>query len=191
MPAEMDEMNRRILQMQIEEVSLKKENDSLSAGRLEALQKELAAYPNVTWDREPDGFAAMGKAEIMISDLSGIINDFAFIFLRPVITLDFEVNYDGFEGFDIPHPQFEFDLLEKLGKRLKIDEVERLPEIIRTLLENREETASRLKSLRDHYVVNFGHAAGPIVDEICHIAEVVARDESNAAHAVSALHSAA
>ena len=42
MPAEMDEMNRRILQMQIEEVSLKKENDSLSAGRLEALQKELA-----------------------------------------------------------------------------------------------------------------------------------------------------
>ena len=133
----------------------------------------------------------MGKAEIMVSDMSGIVSDFAFIFLRPVVTLDFEVNYDGFDGFDIPHPQFEFELFEQLGKRLKIDEVERLPEIIHDLLADREATASRLKSLREHYVVNFGHAAGPIVDEIRHMVEVVARDENHAAHPVSAVHSAA
>lgn len=42
MPAEMDEMNRKIMQLQIEEVALKKEDDKLSMERLENLQKELA-----------------------------------------------------------------------------------------------------------------------------------------------------
>ena len=35
-------MNRKIMQMQIEETALKKEDDSLSKERLENLQKELA-----------------------------------------------------------------------------------------------------------------------------------------------------
>ena len=42
MPAELDELNRRIMQMQIEEAALKKEDDSLSVERLANLQKELA-----------------------------------------------------------------------------------------------------------------------------------------------------
>ncbi|MBO4458510.1 MAG: ATP-dependent chaperone ClpB [Butyrivibrio sp.] len=42
MPAELDELNRKIMQMQIEEAALKKEDDSLSAERLANLQKELA-----------------------------------------------------------------------------------------------------------------------------------------------------
>ena len=42
MPAELDELNRKIMQMQIEEAALKKEDDSLSAERLSNLQKELA-----------------------------------------------------------------------------------------------------------------------------------------------------
>ena len=42
MPAEMDEMRRKIMQLEIEEAALKKETDRLSMERLEALQKELA-----------------------------------------------------------------------------------------------------------------------------------------------------
>lgn len=41
-PAEMDELDHRIRQLEIEEVALKKEDDSLSAERLKSLQKELA-----------------------------------------------------------------------------------------------------------------------------------------------------
>ena len=39
MPAEMDELNRKIMQMEIEEAALKKEDDRLSKERLEELQK--------------------------------------------------------------------------------------------------------------------------------------------------------
>ena len=42
MPTELDELNRRKMQLEIEETALKKEDDKLSTERLEALQKELA-----------------------------------------------------------------------------------------------------------------------------------------------------
>ena len=42
MPAELDELSRRIMQMEIEEAALKKETDRLSQDRLAELQKELA-----------------------------------------------------------------------------------------------------------------------------------------------------
>lgn len=42
MPTELDEMNRRIMQLEIEETALKKEDDHLSAERLDNLQRELS-----------------------------------------------------------------------------------------------------------------------------------------------------
>ena len=42
MPTEVDELRRRVMQMEIEEAALKKEDDRLSMERLENLQKELA-----------------------------------------------------------------------------------------------------------------------------------------------------
>ena len=54
MPAELDELSRKIMQLEIEEAALKKETDRLSKERLEDLQKELAELH--------DKFAA-GKAQ--------------------------------------------------------------------------------------------------------------------------------
>lgn len=42
MPAELDEVSRKIMQLEIEEAALKREDDHLSKERLEAIQKEIA-----------------------------------------------------------------------------------------------------------------------------------------------------
>ena len=58
MPSELDELYRRMMQMEIEETALKKETDRLSKDRLAALQKELADLKNdyksmkTQWDNE-------------------------------------------------------------------------------------------------------------------------------------------
>ena len=58
MPTELDEQQRRIMQMEIEEAALKKEEDQLSRERLETLQKELAELKSdfntqkAQWDNE-------------------------------------------------------------------------------------------------------------------------------------------
>ncbi len=58
LPAELDEMNRHIMQLEIEETALKKEDDQLSRDRLAALQKELSELretfeaQKAQWDNE-------------------------------------------------------------------------------------------------------------------------------------------
>jgi len=58
MPTEMDDVRRKIMQMEIEEAALKKETDRLSMERLEDLRKELAelkdefAVQKAKWDAE-------------------------------------------------------------------------------------------------------------------------------------------
>ena len=58
MPAELDEMSRKIMQLEIEEAALKKETDRLSQDRLAELQKEVAemhgefAAKKAQWENE-------------------------------------------------------------------------------------------------------------------------------------------
>ncbi|MBO5889182.1 MAG: ATP-dependent chaperone ClpB [Clostridia bacterium] len=46
MPAEMDEVSRKIIQLEIEEAALKKETDKLSTERLQTIKKELSELKN-------------------------------------------------------------------------------------------------------------------------------------------------
>ncbi|MDA0842068.1 MAG: ATP-dependent chaperone ClpB [Planctomycetota bacterium] len=60
MPAELDEVTRRVMQLEIEEAALKKEKDKASQDRLESLRKELADLKNkadsmrAQWDSEKE-----------------------------------------------------------------------------------------------------------------------------------------
>lgn len=58
MPADLDEISRRIMQLEIEEAALRKEKDPASQDRLQALQKELADYKN-----KSDSMRAKWEAE--------------------------------------------------------------------------------------------------------------------------------
>ncbi len=61
MPAEMDDLRRKIMQHEIEEAALKKETDTLSAAHLEEIRAELAAWRDefnamkARWDNEKNG----------------------------------------------------------------------------------------------------------------------------------------
>ena len=67
MPAEFDELRRKIMQLEIEEAALKKENDRLSQDRLVHLQQELAelredfAGKKAQWDNEKVGVEKVQK----------------------------------------------------------------------------------------------------------------------------------
>ncbi len=61
MPAEMDDLRRKIMQHEIEEAALKKETDALSAAHLEDIRNELSAWRDefnamkARWDNEKTG----------------------------------------------------------------------------------------------------------------------------------------
>jgi ATP-dependent Clp protease ATP-binding subunit ClpB len=75
MPAELDEANHRITQLQIEQASLKKETDELSKQRLAAIEKELADLRDrfnskkAQWENEKN---AINKVQTMRAEVESI-----------------------------------------------------------------------------------------------------------------------
>ncbi len=79
MPTELDEISRRIMQMEIEEAALKKETDRLSAERLADLKKELAEAKDLflaqktKWDSEKSAVEKVSKLREEIEGLNSEI----------------------------------------------------------------------------------------------------------------------
>ncbi|HWT27155.1 MAG TPA: AAA family ATPase, partial [Mobilitalea sp.] len=79
MPTELDDMQRRIMQMEIEEAALKKENDRLSAERLNELQKELAELRDTfvsakaRWDNEKSSVEKVQRLRGSLEELNNEI----------------------------------------------------------------------------------------------------------------------
>lgn len=80
MPAELDALNRRVMQLQIEETALKKESDQLSRERLEHLQRELAEQNSAfqtkkaQWDNEK---ALIEKVQKLREELENVKKEIA------------------------------------------------------------------------------------------------------------------
>lgn len=75
LPAELDEIQRKIMQLEIEEAALKKEDDKLSKDRLENIQKELAEMKDdfnsrmATWNNEK---ASVEKVQKLREEIESI-----------------------------------------------------------------------------------------------------------------------
>lgn len=75
MPVELDELRRRVMQLEIEEAAMKKETDKLSTARLETLQKELAELKEefnskkAQWENEKTSVDKLNKLREEIEDI--------------------------------------------------------------------------------------------------------------------------
>lgn len=74
LPAELDEMNRRRMQLEIEATALRKETDNLSKERLAAIEKELAekkeafAEAKAKWENEKTSVSKLAEIRQQIED---------------------------------------------------------------------------------------------------------------------------
>ncbi len=80
MPADMDAMNRKITQLEVEEKALSKESDNLSVSRLEALKKELSELKETfrgmktKWEDEKNAIRSEKELKEKIDELKGEID---------------------------------------------------------------------------------------------------------------------
>jgi hypothetical protein len=125
---------------------------------MRALERELTSCPNMTIDRSHSGAPSMQAADIMISDLSGIIFDFAFVFSKPVLVVDCTVERAGFEAEYVDGEIWEITARKRIGRLIGKDDLGRLPSIVESALLSHPATA--IERFRNQSVYNFGHAGG-------------------------------
>jgi hypothetical protein len=121
------------------------------------LHAKILALGGVEVDTSRSPSGAMSRAHILLSDISGIAHEFAFIYERPVVVIDRDVAVGGLEG-------------ELLGGKSELKDlcaefiVPVLPALMPDIVTQLERVLAahspeRLRQVRSELVYNFGDAS--------------------------------
>ena len=129
---------------------------------VQKVKVRLEKYSNIEWDINPDGTESFKKADILISDMSGVKIDFAFIYRKPFITLPVSLhNLEDFEIADLGGSWTE-EALQEIGYQIKSNEIDKLDKIILKVLN--EKTSILIEDFRNKHVYNWGNASNVIAE---------------------------
>jgi hypothetical protein len=133
------------------------------------LYARILAIPGVEVDTSRTPFQAMARAHILLSDISGIAHEFAFIHERPVVVVDRHIEPGGLEGEVLGGAS---DLVARCRDFIvpipgaRIGEV--ADELDRVL---RAHSPEQLRRVRDELIYHFGNASKVAADQIVMIYE--------------------
>lgn len=129
-------------------------------------------YPRLSIDRAPLGTESMLKADLMISDLSGVFWDFMFLYSKPVMLLktDFE-SIEGFEGSELDYEMWEMRERKNAGRIFDEEDLPNIDKIVRGLLD--EPPLLQIEQLRDSSVFNLGKAGEVAANQILDVVKEI------------------
>lgn len=180
MPSELDEIMRRIMQLEIEREALKKESDKQSEERLEALNKELSELKasgdsmKAQWELEKENIKNIReikkqieetRSEIEKAELKYDLNKVAELKYGKLIQLEKQLNEE----------KLKLEKKQSMGQLLK-EEVteEEISEIIskwtgipvKRLVENEKEKLLRLDDILHRRVIGQDEAVAAVADAV-------------------------
>jgi len=101
------------------------------AEMLERLQTRYKELKNVEWDYDRENIYSLNKADIMISDFSGIIFDYMFLRDKPVLYVSQNIDLRPYDADDIDHELWQFKTVKETGIELKEEDFPRITEVIK------------------------------------------------------------
>ncbi len=132
----------------------------------EVLDALMKAYPDgerVSWNYDNDNFDILNRADIMITDFSGVIFDYALIFDKPVIYTP--ANYDDslYDAAWYDKPQWRFETYPSFGVPLSEEQFADMRSVIERVIASEDLAEGRAKARREAWA-RPGEAAKLTVD---------------------------
>ena len=134
----------------------------------EMLKKLEEKYSNFIWDYKNENINSLSKADIMISDFSGIIFYYAFLFNKPVLYHNTAFIKEMYDAGDIEREPWKFEAIKKLGIALLEQDIPRIKEIIQNAVSNTVLEAER-NNARDTAWQKRGQSGKAVVDALLEI----------------------
>jgi len=116
------------------------------AAMLERLHTRYKDSNNIEWDYERENIYSLNKADIMISDFSGIIFDYMFLRDKPVLYVNQNFDLRPYDADDLVHELWQFKTIKEAGIELKEDDFPNITEIIKKAGDNENLRADRKKA---------------------------------------------
>ena len=179
MPSELDEVTRRVMQLEIEEAALKKERDSASAARLDALRRELADLQSqnaaMSTQREHEK-SQIARVRDLREQIETVRREIETAERRADLNRAAELKYGRLPELQASLAQLEQDQIPTEGLRLLREEVteEEIAEIVSRwtgipvtrLVEGEREKLLRLDQILHERVVGQDEAVQLVADAV-------------------------
>lgn len=133
------------------------------ADMLKRLEERYKDYANVEWDYNRDNIYSMKKADIMISDFSGIVFDYTFLCNKPVMYVNTDMDLRPYDAYDLNKQLWQFSVLEKMGIKLEEKDFANIKEVIQNASDS-PELAKQRKIAKETAWMNIGKAGEKIAD---------------------------
>jgi len=133
----------------------------------EILSGILGAFgpnPLFSVDRNLTAIRAMSDSDFMVTDFSGVMFDYAYLFGKPIILAALETPVTGgYEAEDVDGPLWDVESARRLSRPLP-DDLGELPALVEEIMRDRERLMAGNLRFRDETVMNFGRAGEAVAD---------------------------
>ncbi|MCR5778260.1 MAG: CDP-glycerol glycerophosphotransferase family protein [Lachnospiraceae bacterium] len=102
---------------------------------MESLQKQYPESEKLHWNRDNDNFDVLNEADIMITDFSSVIFDYALVFDKPVLYADTSFDLSPYDAWWLEREGlYRFDAHKRIGQLFNENDFENIKELIDRLI---------------------------------------------------------
>lgn len=137
---------------------------------IEELTEKFPDGPMLSWNRDSDNFNVLNEADILISDFSSVMYEFALAFDKPLIYTDVDYDRSIYDAALVEEDPWILTNLYRLGRNVKIDDIDNIKEIIDDCIENAAYSEKRQGVIADAWM-HKGRGKETVVDYIVNAAK--------------------
>ena len=131
---------------------------------LEKIRAKYADCKNFVWNTDNDNFNILNRADLLISDFSDVVFDFALVFGKPIMYTPVD-DFDGslYDYVWANNLIWKFKVLPTIGCEISEDQIDDIKNRLDAVISS-EKYEQGIKEAREFAWKNPGHAAEAIVD---------------------------
>jgi len=130
---------------------------------LDKLAEKYKSAANLEWDYNPDNIYSLARADIMISDFSWIIFDYALLFGKPVLYTGENMDLRDTDAYWLKAKPICLRSFSMVARKLAAEDMPQMGEIVEETLSDKGLSAEREKAV-EKFWTNRGEAGARTVD---------------------------
>lgn len=126
---------------------------------IQTVEEKIKGNSLIELDRNRTAAASMARSHAMVTDISGVIFDYAFLFERPIFLVNAEYNLGGYDVIDIDGGKvWDLDKSREITRIIAPGEVQNLASIVKSEIDNADAYRDKIRKIKNEEIYNFGHA---------------------------------
>ena len=123
------------------------------------VEEKIKGNSLIELDRNRTAAASMARSHAMVTDISGVIFDYALLFEKPIFLVNAEYNLGGYDVIDIDGGKvWDVDKSKEITRIIKPEEIQNLASIVKSEIGNADAYRDKIRKIKDEEIYNFGHA---------------------------------